>query len=97
MKKVLILLLCLSNIDSQSQQFNDSIIKCNEHIGKYRKNFTFPSNLKSRTSGWVQKNEYSDDFNGPLLDTTKWSVYNNYCHTMSPKAFFVNSPILKTG
>ncbi|HNW74849.1 MAG TPA: family 16 glycosylhydrolase [Bacteroidales bacterium] len=65
---------------------------CPTWIGKYRPDSPFPSNNQTRTSGWVQLNAFSDEFDGTQINSTKWGVHNNYCHSMSINAYFSNDP-----
>jgi len=52
---------------------------------------SFPSNIRERTSGWEYFDEFSDEFSGTSLDLSKWRIFNNFCHGMSPMAYFKNS------
>jgi len=52
---------------------------------------SFPTSLHERTSGWMMINDFSDEFNGSSLNTTKWNAWDGNCHPMSPSAYFSNS------
>jgi len=42
--------------------------------------------------GWMRIEQFSDDFNTGVLDRSKWQVVDNFCHPMSPRAYFLDSP-----
>lgn len=51
----------------------------------------FPAGHSSLTTGWVYYNAMSDEFDG-TLNTGLWSVFDDDCHSMSPRAYFRNTP-----
>lgn len=65
---------------------------CDHWVGKEFSLSSLPSSYDGITKGWVQISDFSDEFTSPSINTSKWNVKHNTCHSMSPKAYFKDDP-----
>lgn len=85
MKTILFFILSIIYFDGSAQ--------CPNWMNKPVVNQILPTQVKDMGTGWILNPGTSDEFTGTSLNISKWNAYNNYCHGMSPYAYFKYDPL----
>lgn len=86
MKKSLylcVVLLLSVNMMAQIEAIEDRIDYCHYH--EKHLNVTYPQTNHSISAGWMYNSHYSDEFNGSVLNSNKWTKKDHYYHPNNPQ------------